>query len=66
MEFWITDKFVSSHRSLLWYVLWGIWLTRNKLIFEDKVEQLGILAHHIRVSYGEGRKQPKDIVPRIL
>jgi hypothetical protein len=47
-------------------VLWGIWLTRNKLIFEDKEAQLGRLAHHIRVSYGEGRKQPKNIVPRSL
>jgi len=27
---------------------------------------LGRLAHHIRVSYGEGRKQPKIIIPRII
>jgi hypothetical protein len=36
------------------------------LIFEDKEAQLGRLAHHIRVSYAEGRKQLKNIVPRSL
>ena len=59
----MTDKFVSSHRALPRYFSWGIWLSKNNLIFEDKEAQLGILANHIRVSYGEGRKQPKNIVP---
>jgi hypothetical protein len=56
MELWMIDKYVSPHRKLPGYVLWGIWLTRNKLILEDKEAQLRRIAHHIRVSYGEGRR----------
>jgi hypothetical protein len=66
MEFSMTYKSVSSHRALLGYVLWGIWLTRNKLIFEDKEAYLRRLSHHNRVSYVEGRKRPKDTIPRSL
>ena len=60
------DKYVSSQRELHGYVLWGIWLTKNTLTFKDKEAQIGRLSHHIRVSYGEGRKQPKNNVPRSL
>jgi len=66
MEFWMDDKYVSSHRALHGYVLWGIWLTKSKMTFEDKKAQLGRLSHHIRVSYGEGRRQLKNNVPRSL
>jgi hypothetical protein len=62
----MTNKYVSSHRALTRYVLWGILLTRNKFIFEDKEAYSGRLAHYIRVSYGEGMKQPKNTIPRSL
>lgn len=39
-------------RSLLsYFVLWGLWLSRNKMIFEGKEFQSGQVAHMIRVSY---------------
>jgi hypothetical protein len=66
LESWITYRFVSSYKALPCYVIWGIWLSRNNLIFEDKEAHLGRLSHQIRVSFGEGRKPPKHFVPRNL
>jgi hypothetical protein len=35
-ESWISDRFVSVHRVVPCDVLWGVQLTRNKMIFQGK------------------------------
>jgi hypothetical protein len=66
LESWLLDRSISSVKALPCYVLWGIWLTRNKSIFKGKEALVGRLSHQIRLSFGEGKKPPKQIVPRIL
>jgi hypothetical protein len=60
-ENWILDKSEYDHKALPCFVMQeGLWLARNKLIFQKKEKSLGQVTHHIRFSYGECWKLPKQ------
>lgn len=65
-EDWIIDGAVGSVKALPCYVIWGIWLTRNRTTFEDKEPDVERLGHWLRLSFGERRKPIKQACPRYL
>jgi hypothetical protein len=66
LEAWLNDRANAYYKALPCYVLWGLWLTKNNMIFEGKEAQLGRVVHLIRLTFGEGKKPPKLIPQRIL
>lgn len=64
-ESWFVDRNVCTFKALPCYIIWGIWLSRNRVIFEVLEANLGRLTHQIRISFGEGKKPPKRSCPRI-
>lgn len=52
-EYWMADNSVKAHKTLPCYVLWGLWLTRNKMTFPGKILATGLVSHKIRLSYRE-------------
>ena len=56
MRHWIQDRSAKSFLELTFYVLWGLWLHRDQVLFEDKKANLRLVAHLIRVAFNERRK----------
>ena len=50
---------VNSYKELPCYVIWGLWLTRNKSIFECSKAHLGRMTHQIKLTFGKGKKAHK-------
>ena len=46
-------------KSLPIYVLWGIWLSRNKALFQGDPFNIYITSHKIRLAFVEQMKRPK-------
>jgi len=59
-EAWFSNKDVNIHKALSCYVFWGVWLAINKMILYGKVMCSSTMSHHIRLSYGEHWKPPKN------
>ena len=64
-ESWFVDINVCTFKALPCYVILGIWVSINRMIFEELETNMGRLTHKIRISFGEGKKPPKRSSPRI-
>jgi hypothetical protein len=66
-ENWYKDKTVAAHKALPSFVIWGLWLTRNSMIFQGSEISLVQVCHQIRFAY-EGAWKPENLKPppRIL
>ena len=56
----MTDRSVNSYKELPCYVIWGLWLTRNKYIFEGSEAHLGRLTHKIKLTFGKEKNAQKQ------
>ena len=68
-ESWMTNPSIMihiTHKALPCYKLWGLWLCRNKMIFQGSIMAFGLVSYKIRLSYREGWKAPKLKLGRIL
>jgi hypothetical protein len=63
-EHWCHNNSVASHKALPCFVLWGIWLARNKALFQGI--ETGQVAHQIKSAYGERWKISTPKATRIL
>jgi hypothetical protein len=57
LKSWFHDRSMISLRTLPCYVTWGIWLSRNNMIFEGKLFSASLVAHKIKVAF-EGSWKP--------
>ena len=61
----MADIFVKGHRALPCYVLWGLWLLRNKMIFQGPVAT-SLVSYNIKLFYRKCWKAPKHKATGIL
>ena len=61
----INETSATRHKALPCYVLWGLWLVMNKMIFRHDLS-IGQVSYNIRLSYHECWKEPKQKAARIL
>lgn len=59
---WIPDKLSSEHKALPCFAIWALWLSRNKMLFQDFSLSIEQVAHSIRLSYREIWKAPQKIL----
>jgi len=57
LKYWFDEPSTTLFTDFPSYVLWGLWLNRNRIIFGDKEGSLSIVAHKIRLDYIEGKKK---------
>jgi hypothetical protein len=54
---------VKTFKDLPCYVIWGIWLNRNQVVFEDKGGYPSLVAHKVRAAFREKKKEaPRKVV----
>lgn len=63
---WIVDKSEKSFRTLPCYVVWGIWLSRIKMIFQGLELSPAHMAHKIRCACKGSWESIKEKSARIL
>ena len=56
---WVTNLHLTLFQELPSFIIWGIWLNRNKSSFEYVVVNSLLVAHQIQVSFNEFCKKPK-------
>lgn len=56
---WTTDWIMSSYKSLPAIVCWGIWIHRNKGIFEDMITTPQVVASNILAIANHFTTEPK-------
>lgn len=50
---WICNKHVESFKEFPLFVCWGIWLLRNRVLFEDQSVNKKLVVFIIRVAFQE-------------
>lgn len=50
---WYCDQQVNSHQDLQMHIWWGLWLTRNKAIFDNRQVPIFKVVPSILGSYKE-------------
>ena len=64
-EVWHPNLMVRYFKSLPCFVIWGLWVTKNKMIFEEKSLEVSIMVQKIQILFKECRKitkRPSHIV----
>ena len=51
-QMFISNIYVEAHKALPCYILWGLWLSRNKMFFQGNEITFDMVSHHTRLSYG--------------
>lgn len=70
LKIWMMDKSEKNHKALPCSIIWGIWLSRNSMIFQGQELVPAQVALKIRICYGgswkplkaKGRRIPKEPV----
>ena len=62
----MNDPSIKFHRYLPCYVILGIWLCINKMIFQGSFMDARLVLHKIRLAYREGWKAPNFKETRTL
>ena len=47
----ILDNPIATHKALPHYVLWGVWLSRNTMLFQDKSMSISEVSHSNNLTY---------------
>lgn len=63
---WFEDRLVLCIRALLHHVIWGLWLTKNNMIFEANNVTIYIATHKMRVSFQGFWKSPSRKAWRVI
>lgn len=63
---WVQRFCLSSFKFLSMFVMWGIWLGRNRVLFQNDVACSAIIAHNYGVSFLEQVKPLRSKKTRII
>ena len=63
---WFEESHVKSFIVLPLYVIWGIWVSRNKWILEEGEAIMDRVAHKTRFSYKENYHPRKKHLARTI